>query len=104
MENLKDVGRKVMYPTKGPLEMDSCGLWCNYFNNINGKQFECICYGSMGLISKTTRLLEKQTTHNHYMGLLCTFEFLFNTSKGKFKFKFKLKPIGTIKMCCLLSE
>jgi hypothetical protein len=26
MENLKDVGRKVMYPTKGPLEMDSCGF------------------------------------------------------------------------------
>jgi len=26
MENLKDVDRKVMYPTKGPLEMDSCGF------------------------------------------------------------------------------
>jgi hypothetical protein len=26
MENLKDVGRKVVYPPKGPLEMDSCGF------------------------------------------------------------------------------
>jgi hypothetical protein len=26
MENLKDMGREVMYPTKGPLEMDSCGF------------------------------------------------------------------------------
>jgi hypothetical protein len=26
MENLKDVERKVVYPTKGPLKMDSCGF------------------------------------------------------------------------------
>jgi hypothetical protein len=66
--------------------MDSCGF--------------AIVYGA----TISTTLMEKQTTHYHYMGLLCTFEFLFNTSKGKFKFKFKLKPIGTIKMCCLLSK
>jgi hypothetical protein len=26
MENLKDVGTEVVYLTKGPLEMDSCGF------------------------------------------------------------------------------
>jgi hypothetical protein len=26
MENLKDVERKVVCPTKGPLKMDSCGF------------------------------------------------------------------------------
>lgn len=58
----------------------------------------------MGFVSKTTRLLEKQTTHHHFMGLLCTFELLSNIAKGKFKFKSKFKPIGTNEMCCLLSE
>jgi hypothetical protein len=77
---------------------------CNYFNNINKKQFQCKCYNVVGLISKTMKLLEIQTMHRHYMGLLCTFELLSNTNIGKFKFKFKLKPIGTIKMCCLLLE
>ncbi len=54
----------------------------------------------MGFVIKTTRFLEKQTTHHRFMGLLCTFELLSNTNKGKFKFK----PIGTNEMCCLLSE
>jgi hypothetical protein len=31
MENLKDVGRKVVYPTKGPLEMDNCGFATIYY-------------------------------------------------------------------------
>jgi hypothetical protein len=35
MENLKDVGRKVMYPTKGPLEMDSCGFTTVYGATIS---------------------------------------------------------------------
>ncbi len=35
MENLKDVGRKVMYPTKGPLEMDSCGFTIVYGATIS---------------------------------------------------------------------
>jgi hypothetical protein len=35
MENLKDVGRKVMYPTKGPLEMDSCGFAIVYGATIS---------------------------------------------------------------------
>lgn len=56
----------------------------------------------MGFVIKITRFLEasKQTTHHCFMGLLCTFELLSNTSKSKFKFK----PIGTNEMCCLLSE
>lgn len=38
------------------------------------------------------------------MGLLCTFDLLFNIAKGEFKFKSKFKPIGTNEMCCLLSK
>jgi hypothetical protein len=55
----------------------------------------------VGLINKTIRFLEKQTTHRHYMGLLCTFEFFPNINKGKLKFKIKLKLIGTTKLCYL---
>ncbi len=58
----------------------------------------------MEFVSKTTRLLEKQIAHHCFMGLLCTFDLLFNIAKGKFKFKSKFKPIGTNEMCCLLSE
>jgi len=44
MENLKDVGKKVVYPIMGPLKMDSCGFATIYYattsttpmeNNLN---------------------------------------------------------------------
>jgi hypothetical protein len=40
MENFKDVGRKVVYPTKSPLEMDSCGFATIYCATTSTKPME----------------------------------------------------------------
>jgi len=40
MENLKDVERKVVYPTKGPLKMDSCGFATIYCATISTTPME----------------------------------------------------------------
>jgi hypothetical protein len=43
MENLKDVERKVVYPTKGPLKMDTCGFAIIYCATISTK-LKCVVY------------------------------------------------------------